>query len=228
MQTALIIDTEVASLKHREVIQMAWQQVPVDNDYRYQGDIDMLFFQPSHEWEMGAIATHLITPREVEINATDSSINAFRYLPKTEYVIGHNIDFDADALGGMPGVKRICTLAMARFAFPDFDSHKLTALYLAFYGVSVETVKAIKSAHNALIDVWLCCQILHHVSGVQIGESDDWAERMWLISEQARIPRVMAVGKHKGELIKDLPADYKRWFLNRDDLDPYLRKALEQ
>jgi exodeoxyribonuclease X len=41
-----------------------------------------------------------------------------------------------------------------------------------------------------------------------------------------RIPKVMTFGKHKGAAIADIPADYKRWLLGQQDVDPYLVKAL--
>jgi exodeoxyribonuclease X len=47
------------------------------------------------------------------------------------------------------------------------------------------------------------------------------------MSEKARIPKVMPYGKHKGELISQMPADYKQWMLRQDNVSEYLRKALE-
>jgi exodeoxyribonuclease X len=37
----------------------------------------------------------------------------------------------------------------------------------------------------------------------------------------------MPFGKHKGLLLADVPGDYRDWLLNQEDIDPYLRKALE-
>jgi exodeoxyribonuclease X len=37
----------------------------------------------------------------------------------------------------------------------------------------------------------------------------------------------MTFGKHKGVAITDIPRDYKTWLLNQDNVDAYLRKALE-
>lgn len=41
------------------------------------------------------------------------------------------------------------------------------------------------------------------------------------------IPMVMPFGKHKGELIEDLPTDYIEWLLTECDLRPALQKELE-
>ena len=37
---------------------------------------------------------------------------------------------------------------------------------------------------------------------------------------------LMPFGKHKGTLITDIPIDYKKWLLNQDNIDPYLKDAL--
>lgn len=47
------------------------------------------------------------------------------------------------------------------------------------------------------------------------------------LSESARIPDRWPVGKHKNELIGDAPLDYRQWFLKQDEVDPYLRQAIE-
>jgi exodeoxyribonuclease X len=53
-------------------------------------------------------------------------------------------------------------------------------------------------------------------------------EDLWQVSEVARIPSVFSFGKHKGTPIKDAPLDYIEWMLRQDDIDPYLRTALEK
>jgi len=50
---------------------------------------------------------------------------------------------------------------------------------------------------------------------------------LFLMSEQARIPKKMPFGKHKGTLIKDLPADYIAWYQKQADADPYILKAMK-
>jgi exodeoxyribonuclease X len=50
---------------------------------------------------------------------------------------------------------------------------------------------------------------------------------LFIMSETARIPKYITFGKHKGTAIKDLDPSYVTWLLRQDDLDPYLRKAIE-
>ncbi len=82
----------------------------------------------------------------------------------------------------------------------------------------------LRAAHSALADVQNCRSLLASLIS-QSGPVADW-EALWQLSEQARIPKVMTFGKHKGMSIADVPADYKRWLLGQADVDPYLQAAL--
>ncbi len=82
----------------------------------------------------------------------------------------------------------------------------------------------IKKAHRADMDIILTANILMHVvHQLKINSMEELFE----ISEDARIPRTINFGKHRGTQISELPADYIQWLMRQDDLDPYLRKALE-
>ncbi len=222
MSKVLIIDTEVASLETNEVIQLAWADA-----VSFGQGVNIQWFQPKGEWCPAAVAVHGIIPEDI-FGDEPTSDEADKYLPECDYVIGHNVDFDADVLGGLPGVKRICTLALARAKYPQLNSHKLGALFLSIFGITRDNRDLVRGSHNASIDVTLCWRILQDVSDVEIGKSPDWAEKLYQQSEAARVPTVMMFGKHKGEEIKSIPIDYKRWLLKQPDVDPYLRKALER
>ena len=82
----------------------------------------------------------------------------------------------------------------------------------------------IRKAHRADMDIILTANILMHiVHHLKINS----IEELYEASEDARIPRSINFGKHRGTAIAELPADYVQWLLRQDDLDPYLRKALE-
>jgi exodeoxyribonuclease X len=138
-----------------------------------------------------------------------------------EYMIGHNVDFDWSAIGS-PDIKRVCTLALSRRLWPDLDSHNQSALL--YYLERASARELLKNAHSAGADVMICSLILGHICR-QLGVGT--VEDLWKESELARIPKVMPFGKHKGQLLKDVPSDYRDWLLNQTDIDPYLRKALE-
>ena len=74
------------------------------------------------------------------------------------------------------------------------------------------------------MDIILTANILmHEVHQLQIQS----IEELYIASEEARIPHIINFGKHRGTAIADLPADYVQWLLRQENLDPYLRKALE-
>jgi len=69
----------------------------------------------------------------------------------------------------------------------------------------------------------ICSLILGHICRLlDVRKVED----LYRESELARIPKVMPFGKHKGQLLTDVPSDYRDWLLNQADIDPYLRKAL--
>jgi exodeoxyribonuclease X len=147
---------------------------------------------------------------------------SFQLPSSTKYLIGHNIDFDWVAIGN-PEVKRICTLALARSLWPDLDSHTQSALLYHFERATAR--EQLRNAHSALADVWICSKILGQIIEKLHPSS---LETLWEMSEKARIPTIMPYGKHKGELISQVPSDYKQWLLRQDNVSGYLRKALEQ
>ena len=53
-----------------------------------------------------------------------------------------------------------------------------------------------------------------------------WDE-LWQASEDARIPKIMPFGKHKGVPIGEVPRDYLGWLGRQQDVDPYLLKAIQ-
>jgi exodeoxyribonuclease X len=74
------------------------------------------------------------------------------------------------------------------------------------------------------MDIILTANILMHiVHHLKINSMQE----LFDASEDARIPRTINFGKHRGTAIAELPTDYVQWLLRQDELDPYLRKALE-
>lgn len=209
----LIIDTETTNADDTaEIIEAAY----IDLD----GGEYCERFKPLGAIGFGAMAVHHIMPDDL-IGCRES---AEFTLPDTDYVIGHNVDFDWRVMGS-PNVKRICTLALSRHLWPDLDSHKQGAMMYFLFGAAARD--QVKDAHNALCDAKMCEQILWSCVG-ELAQRDICCETMediWKVSEIARVPTVMTFGKHKGAAIKDVPADYVRWYLKQAETDPYLVKA---
>ncbi len=214
----LIFDTETTGLKDPEVIEATWLSVewgvytPLDEYCQ--------LFKPSKPIELGALATHNILEEELTDCAPSSS---FQLPPNTQYLIGHNIDFDWKVIGSPP-VRRICTQALSRYIWPDLDSYKQSALVYHLLPDKKEARFLLKNAHAALSDVKNCRRLLSYILAAR-PEITSW-EELWVLSEIARIPAKMPFGKHKGKLIAQVPGPYKKWLLNQPDVDPYLIAAI--
>lgn len=215
--TALIFDTETTGITDAELISAAWLRVDTPGTLEVTESFDQLY-RPAKPISLGAMAVHHIMDEDLEgaPPASDFALPA-----GTEYLIGHNIDFDWQVIG-QPDVKRIDTLCLCRKLWPEADAHNQSAmLYLLERPTARERLK---DAHSAAADVQLCRTILSHI--LERTASGSW-EELWMASEEARVPEFMPFGKHKGLPIKDVPADYKRWLAGQSDVDPYLVRALQ-
>lgn len=217
MPQAIIFDVEATDKNDAVIIEAASLDVISLTPFEV-GNPWVKRYNPGKPISLGALATHHIMDEEL-VNCPSSS--SFRLPAGTKYLIGHNIDFDWVAIGS-PEVKRICTLALARSLWPELDSHTQSALLYHFERSTAR--EQLRNAHSALADVWICSKIVAQIIDKLHPTS---LEAFWEMSEKARIPTVMPFGKHKGELISQVPTDYKQWMLRQDNVSPHLRKALE-
>lgn len=225
MEAAAIFDTETTDAKDPVMIQAAIILAYSPEELLAgSGIASDQYFNPGVPISYSAMAVHGITEEDVDDCPPPSE---FSLSEEIKYLIGHNIDFDWRVIGE-PDIKRICTLAMARYLMPEFDDHK--QLTLLFFFDKKLAKFFFSSAHNAATDVQITNAVLCNLIGVaiELGELPECPsfEQIWEFSEKARIPKVMAFGKHKGMPIAEVPRDYKQWLLGQPDVDPYLRKAL--
>lgn len=224
---AIILDTETHTL-NGQPIEIAY--APVDLQHgKLSMDKSKIFdqlYQVDEPISYAAMAVHHILESDL---VGKPHFTSFQLPQQTTYIIGHNIDYDIEALKkcgvDTSNIKAICTLALARHVWPDAEAHNISALIYMISKGSEKARELIKKAHRADVDIMLTANILMHILN-QIHV--DSFEALYLASEEARIPRSINFGKHRGTLISDLPADYIQWLLRQDDLDPYLRKALEK
>jgi exodeoxyribonuclease X len=220
--TAIIFDTETTGRTAPEIIEAAWL---VLNDNPASVHVVSQFvsrYKPSKSIDLGAMATHHIMEEDL-VNCAPSS--AFGLPVNVTYLIGHNIDFDWEA-AGKPNVRRICTMALAKHCFPTLDSHTQSAV---LYHLDRHYAQQnLQQAHSAAIDVqnnlFLLKFLLLHIG---VDTHHTW-EDVWKWSEEARVPKVISFGKHKGTPIEKLPKDYVGWLLRQEGVDPYLVAALKK
>lgn len=220
--SALLFDTETTGTPTPQVIEAAWLKLESPTTLLIQEEFEQRY-RPEEKIALGALATHHIYDEELQACPpyTEFSLPA-----DTQYIIGHNIDYDWQ-VAGSPPVKRICTLALSRRYFPQLDSHSQSALIYHLDRAGAR--ERLKNAHSALADVYNCLLLLSRLLEEMLKASlpmTTW-EELWLQSEQARIPTIMPFGKHRGMEISQLPPDYKAWLLRQDTLDVYVKMAVQ-
>ncbi|MDO5769808.1 MAG: 3'-5' exonuclease, partial [Psychrobacter sp.] len=92
-----------------------------------------------------------------------------------------------------------------------------------------------RDAHAAIADIYFTQLVLGSL--IDLANSQGHAitdvASLYEFSQLARIPTHMSFGKHKGEAIVDLAAtsdgaNYLKWLLKQDNVDPYLAQACQQ
>ncbi|ONN53226.1 MAG: 3'-5' exonuclease [Acinetobacter sp.] len=226
--TALIFDTETHKL-HGDIIEAAAMEVQFQpfTDYPI---IPTMFdftkrYKPSEPISIAAMAIHHIVDEDL---VKCPSYTKFK-LPKDniDYLIGHNIDYDIDAIEragtDASGIKRICTLAMARYLWPHFESHKLTALAYQLSCDRKATRRGVRGAHSALNDCKTTHSLLLNIVRARQIKS---MEELYQFSQIARIPTHIFYGPHRGKAIADL-SSYDLEYIARKSDDQYLLTAIQ-
>lgn len=230
---AIILDTETHDLNGL-VIQLAYASVALLS-YKDEKPVpvlkhDTLFNQMysigDYKIDHAAMAVHNILDSDLEGKPHTSTIT----LPINEgYIIGHNIDYDINAIATSTGVKTslkpICTLALARMVWPELKSHKLGGLIYHIYGSSEYARNLVMNSHDAETDIRNTSHLLTRLCAALEVET---MEQLYALSCKARIPTVMPFGKHKGVKIEDVPRQYMNWFINSDNPDPHVCEAFKQ
>lgn len=218
--SGLLVDCETNGLEHREVVDLAYCEIDIIQGQLHLGTPIVQRFNPATPWEAGAVAVHFIAPADV----ADCRPSAEAAMPECEFVVGHNCDFDCDALHNTTA-KRICTLAISRGMWPMFKSHKLGAVYIELFGMTPPIVTNLRQSHTAVGDIGILIAVLQRIVNVaQVPSLDELYE----LSQSCRVPTHMPFGKHRGMPIVEVPQEYKNWLLRQPDVDQYLRTALAQ
>lgn len=224
---AIILDTETHTLNGLPIeiayapIQIQAGKLSLDREKMF----DQLYSIGDEKIAFGSMAVHHILESDL---IGQPNFSSFTLPSDTTYIIGHNIDYDIRAIQqcgvDTSQIKAICTLALARLVWPDAEAHNISALIYMISKGSEKAREMLKGAHRADADIILTANILMHIIyHLKI----QTIEELYEASEDARIPRSINFGKHRGTAIAELPNDYVQWLLRQEDLDPYLRKALK-
>lgn len=224
---AIILDTETHTLNGYPIeiayapIQILQGKLSLEREKIF----DQLYSIGNEKISYASMAVHHILESDIQ---DKPNFATFELPSETTYIIGHNIDYDIRAIEqcgvDTSKIKAICTLALSRLVWPDAEAHNISALIYMISKGSEKARNMLKGAHRADADIILTANILMHILyHLKI----QTIEELYEASEDARIPRTINFGKHRGTAIHELPADYIQWLLRQEDLDPYLRKALE-
>ena len=224
---AIILDTETHTLNGLPIeiayapIEIEAGKLSLDRSKMF----DQLYSIGDEKISFAAMAVHHILEADI---VDQPNFGTFTLPNETVYIIGHNIDYDIRAIQtcgvDTQHIKAICTLALARLVWPDAEAHNISALIYMNSKGSEKAREMLKGAHRADADIILTANILMHIVHKLNIQT---IEALFEASEDARIPRSINFGKHRGTAIVDLPSDYVQWLMRQEDLDPYLRKALE-
>ena len=224
---AIILDTETHTLNGLPIeiayapIEIEAGKLSLDRSKMF----DQLYSIGDEKISFAAMAVHHILEADI---VDQPNFGTFTLPTETVYIIGHNIDYDIRAIQtcgvDTQHIKAICTLALARLVWPDAEAHNISALIYMISKGSEEAREMLKGAHRADADIILTANILMHIVHKLNIQT---IAALFEASEDARIPRSINFGKHRGTAIVDLPSDYVQWLMRQEDLDPYLRKALQ-
>ena len=224
--TAFIIDVETTGRKNSQVIELGW----VTFNWK-ESSSNFIFerrYKPNIPIEYGAMATHHILLEDLE-NCPDSNTVYYDLPDKIDYWIGHNCDFDYEALGKPSNVKLIDTLAISRKLYPELDSHTQSAMLYFFEGVGARD--KLVNAHSALTDCKNCADLLRHLIQVINSRGNlprvENLEELYNFSQSCRLFDVMPFGKYKGEPLAKIPMEYISWLKKQPDVDFWLVESFK-
>ena len=223
---AIILDTETHTL-YGCPIEIAYLPIELNHgqvDYQANQLFDGYFSLDERvEIDLAAMAVHHILPHDIQ---GQPHYQTFRLPHQVQYIIGHNVDYDLQAISktgqDLRTIKPICTLALARRAWLNLPSYSLGFLSYFISNNLEHTRTQIRNAHRADTDVLLTLQLLQQlVTHYQVTS----IEQLYLQSQAVRLPTVMPFGKHRGKALADVPLDYVQWLLAQDNIDVNLREA---
>ena len=247
----IILDCETTGLVEPMPVEIAYFPVGENPDFHrthltdgWLEDITNIFnenfeyflqrFKPTKPIDLGASKVNGIYMKDL---LNKPCITTFKFPSETEYMIGHNIAFDHRALG-KPDVKLICTKELAQLVITGQKNNKLTTLVEHLYPEHSEEL--LKTAHTALQDCKLTYLVLLKCLE-KLPQIETWEQLSNLCSQGKKSyeeldkvkPKiaitVMPFGKHKGELLVDVPRSYLQWMINNmDNIQPDLREAIDK
>lgn len=219
-----VADTETTGVeKHDKVVEVGW--IEIDENFseveRVESLIDpQMFISPESSGVHGLVNADVENSPTIEEFFTEGAEGCYgRVVTDPVVLIGHRISFDHGHLKPyfQNVVQELCTLRWSRRLYPDLGNHQLSTMIYA-----VNLPRSI-GAHRVMADVLSALHLTRHVcerTGMNLRELAQASAAPMLI------PR-MPMGKHKGELVEDVPSSYLRWMQGNMDLDEDMAHSVE-
>jgi exodeoxyribonuclease X len=209
----LVLDTETASLE-KGVCEIAYYLV--DMNFTLISKHRALI-NPEIPICPGASGVHKIEDDDVFDCPTLGEYLGDQFKDKNVLMVGHNISFDVGHVKEHFGsIEEFCTLRLAWYQYPEAVNHKLQTLMY-----ELKLTKG--NSHSALDDVHTCFEMVHKV----MDETGYTFQELINILEKPIYIHKMAFGKHRGELMKDVPKGYLRWLSKQPDLEEDLAYTVD-
>jgi exodeoxyribonuclease X len=184
---AIILDTETHTLNGLP-IEIAYAPIEIERG-KLSLDKKKIFdqlYQVGQPISYAAMAVHHILESDL---ADQPFYSEFQLPEQTQYIIGHNVDYDITAIAkcvDTSKIKPICTLALARRVWENAEAHNISALIYLISKGSDKAREMLKGAHRADADIILTANILMHIIHQLNIEN---IEQLYIASEEARIPK---------------------------------------
>lgn len=213
--TALVIDTETDQGRNPRPIQVATINVHSGHEW-------MSYFNSGRPISPVVTKIHGITDADVE-GLESFDLDKFEL---SDYLIGHNVRFDWGVIG-RPTVKLICTVRLARAAFPEWHRYSQSKCIEQLIGQE-QAAEMTVAAHDALGDARMC-YLLYKACCERLNFEVTDFETAHKISNSAKPVKKMPFGKYKGQNIEQIPMSYVKWMLgNISNMTPALYSALQK
>lgn len=176
-------------------------------------------------------AVHGITDEDIEAAAAphlaelEEELRAF---VGNAILVAHNADFDRGMLPMFERQRWLCTMRLAKHAFPQAPNFKNATLryWRKLKIAAPEGLQMHRALYDAIVTTALfadlrteCARLFGAVSGSQLLE----------LARQPALVRTMPFGKHFGEPIDQIPSGYLKWLLEKcDNVDDDLRYTVKQ
>lgn len=222
----LCLDVETTGLAATDaIVEIAWRLI--DDEFNMLDEGSSLI-DPLRPIPSVTSAVHGITNRDVvDAPTADEYFGGVldNKLGNGDFIlVCHNVAFDSKFVSRFlpEGTPEMCTLNLARQLYPNAPNHKLATLV---YELELEVNK--DRFHSAEGDM----DVLESLLGKMCTDFGYTLYDLFVLSNtkvEMTPESKIGFGKHRGEMLKDLPSGYRNWLLKLDNLDPEIRGVLQK